>query len=102
MADRTSFWTRTFAAARTDDDWYRVERFYTRATAAQIASDICCAHRRPPGGGRVRGVDAGEVWEARWEPAPDGPPADHIVWIRRVGVAADDTGSPGRTGGSDE
>lgn len=92
MARRTSFWTRTFEAARLSGDWHRVDRFYTRATAAQIASDICCAHRRHPDRRRVRGVAPGEVWEARWEPAADGPPADHVVWIRRVAIETTDRG----------
>lgn len=95
MTRRTSFWTRTFDAARATGDWFRVERFYTRATAAQIASDISCAHRRDPGRRRVRGVRSGEVWEARWEPAVDGPPADHVVWIRRVAVDAVDADGAG-------
>lgn len=89
MGRRSTFWTRTFEAARSSGDWHRVDRFYTRSTAAQIASDISCAHRRPPDAQRVRGVLPGEQWQARWERADDGPPEDHVVWIRLVAADAD-------------
>lgn len=80
----TSFWARTFESARLSGGWTRVGRFYTRKTAAQIASDITCAHRRPPGCRRLKGITDGEVWEARWAPALDGPPGDHRIEIRLV------------------
>lgn len=83
---RDSFWSRTFAAARAVGDWHLVERCYTRATAVQIASDISCAHTRPPHRHRLRGILPGERWEARWEPAPDGAPHDLVVWIRLADV----------------
>ncbi|CAB4890367.1 unannotated protein [freshwater metagenome] len=62
----------------------RVDRLYTRATASQIASDIACAHRRDPALHRVRGMFAAEQWEAIWAPAENGPPGDHVVWVRLV------------------
>lgn len=87
--DRNSFWVRIFSAARRTDGWVRVPRFYTRATAAQLASDITNAHTRDLTRLRVKGVLEGEVWEARWNTAPDGPPDDHIVWIRLSSSAPD-------------
>lgn len=80
---RTSFWIRTFAAARAQADWMLVDRQYTRATAAQVASDINNAHRRAPHQ-RIRGVHDGERWEAYWEAAPHGPIGDFVIWIRRM------------------
>jgi hypothetical protein len=85
--DRNSFWVRIFDAARRTDDWVRVPRFYTRATAAQLASDITNAHRRDLQTLRVKGIYADEVWEARWSTAPDGPQNDHVIWIRLVSSA---------------
>lgn len=81
---RTSFWVRLFAHARSNSDWVQVPRLYTRATAAQLASDINNAHRRRPEVLRVRGVLPGERWEARWEPADNGPLGDYSVWVRRT------------------
>lgn len=81
--ERTSFWIRTFAAARAQSDWLLVARQYTRATAAQITSDINNAHRRAPHQ-RIRGVNDGERWEAHWEAAPEGPLGDFVIWIRRL------------------
>lgn len=82
---RSTFWTRTFAEARRRGDWLQVPRRYTRSTAQQIASDISNAHRRKPAAQRVRGIEAGEQWEADWAPADDadgGDDADHFVIIR--------------------
>jgi len=84
MSGRTSFWIRTFHEARTTLDWVCVPRLYTRATAAQLASDICNAHRREPHTVRVRGIDPGEQWEAYWAPAEQGPAGDHLVYVRLV------------------
>lgn len=86
---RRSFWIRTFATARESGEWHRVDRHYTRTTAVQITSDICCAHTRDPDRHRMRGMAAGERWEARWEPADDGAPSDLVVWIRLVATALD-------------
>ncbi|MFZ9482335.1 MAG: hypothetical protein ACO3AV_05515 [Ilumatobacteraceae bacterium] len=83
----SSFWVRIFDAARRTDDWVRVPRFYTRATAAQLASDITNSHRRDLDSLRVKGIVPGEVWEARWNTASDGPKDDHVVWIRLVSPA---------------
>ena len=82
MSGRTSFWIRTFHEARTTLDWVCVPRLYTRATAAQLASDICNAHTRERTKFRLRGIEEGEQWEARWEWHADGIPGDFSVWIR--------------------
>ena len=81
---RTSFWVRTLEYARQHNDWVRVPRYYTQATAAQLVSDIINAGHRNPATVRVKGILPGEQWEARWAQAPDGPRNDHIVWIRLV------------------
>ena len=85
---RSSFWIRTFALARLIADqrpgeWLRVQRLYTRSTAAQLSSDINCAHLRTQEV-RVKGILDGEVWEARWTDPPSGPRGDFAVWIRLV------------------
>lgn len=82
MASRNSFWSRTFQEARTSGDWVRVRRYYSRTTAMQLVSDIVCAHRRHHDALRVRGMAAGERWDARWEPADPGPRGDFVVWVR--------------------
>lgn len=81
---RTTFWVRTFELARTTRQWVQVRRYYTQGTAAQLTSDICNAHNRPPDRVRMKGIRSGEVWEAYWGIAPNGPNGDHIVWIRLV------------------
>jgi hypothetical protein len=81
--DRTSFWLRTFASARLVEGWYRVDKLYTRKTAAQIASDIRRAHLDGRTTIRTRGIETGEVWEARWNGANNGANGDCEVWIRR-------------------
>ncbi|MEI8240654.1 MAG: hypothetical protein WCI22_14670 [Actinomycetota bacterium] len=85
---RNTFWWRTFAAARDSNGWARVPRHYTRATAAQLASDIANSHRRQMTSLRVRGVLLGEQWATRWEPASDDAAGDHVVWIRLIEVAS--------------
>lgn len=82
MAERTSFWARTFAEARRRGSWFDVPRRYTRKTAQQIASDIGNHHRREERHQRVRGILPGEVWEARWAPVDDDPHGDHVVQVR--------------------
>ncbi len=59
-----------------------VDRLYTQSTAAQLTSDIINAAHRDPTTVRVRGIVAGERWDARWEAAGAGPLGDHVVWIR--------------------
>ena len=81
---RTSFWVRTLELARTRGDWVKVHRFYTQATAAQLTSDIINAVHRDPATVRIKGIRPGEVWDAKWGQAADGPRGDHVVWIRLV------------------
>lgn len=80
--DRTSFWSRSFEAARHVEHWYRVDKLYTRKTAAQIASDIRRAHLDGRSMIRTKGILAGEVWEARWSAVTNGANGDCDVWIR--------------------
>lgn len=79
---RSSFWCRTFDAARSRGEWTLVGRTYSRSTAAQLASDIKNAHRREEDYQRVRGIVPGESWDARWEPSPNGDHGRYCVWIR--------------------
>ena len=89
-AKRNTFWARVFDAARADGGWVRVPRRYTQATAAQLTSDISNWHRREGSNFRVRGVQPGERWTARWEPAGDDTETDHVVWVRLLVSPADD------------
>lgn len=81
--DRTSFWRRTFEAARSVDDWHRVDKLYTRKTAAQIASDIRRSHLNGRSIIRTSGIEPGEEWEARWNAVDNGANGDCEVWIKR-------------------
>ena len=79
---RSSFWARTFDQARAERAWVRVDRLYTRTTAAQISSDIACSHRRDVNSHRMRGMQPGERWDSFWGATENGPSGDHVVWIR--------------------
>lgn len=81
---RQSFWRRTLAVARSTNDWHRVDKLYTRKTAAQVASDIRRAHLDGRRSVRIRGIRRNERWEARWNPVRGGAAGDCEVWIRRV------------------
>jgi hypothetical protein len=87
---RHSFWRRTLSAARTSGDWHRVDKLYTRNTAAQVASDIRRAHLDHRRKVRIRGVRRDEQWEARWNPVAGGADGDCEVWIRRVDSTSND------------
>ncbi|MEN9804178.1 MAG: hypothetical protein RIS41_1025 [Actinomycetota bacterium] len=80
--NRTSFWRRTFEAARRIDGWSRVDKLYTRNTAAQVASDIRRAHLESRVTIRTNGIEPGEVWETRWNAVDNGANGDCEVWIR--------------------
>jgi hypothetical protein len=82
MWQRTSFWVLVFEDARKEDRWFRVERFYTATTAAQLASDIRSASRRPLDKLRVRGILPGENWTARWGSDEKCPPGNFSIWVR--------------------
>ncbi len=81
-SQRTSFWRRTFDAARTTSGWHRVDKLYTRNTAAQVASDIRRAHLDGRTSIRTAGIEPGERWEARWNEIDGGANGDCEVWIR--------------------
>ena len=81
---RTSFWRRTFDSARTTTGWHRVDKLYTRNTAAQVASDIRRAHLDGRNSIRTAGIETGERWEARWNEIAGGADGDCEVWIRLV------------------
>jgi hypothetical protein len=83
---RTSFWVLLFADARKEDRWFRVNRFYTSSTAAQIASDIRSAKRRPLDKLRVRGILPGENWDAKWGSDEKCPPGHFSIWVRFCGT----------------
>lgn len=85
---RRSFWRRTLAAARNSGDWHRVDKLYTRNTAAQVASDIRRAHLEHRRKVRIRGVRRGEQWESRWNAVAGGADGDCEVWIRRIDPTA--------------
>lgn len=82
---RQSFWVLALADAREQNKWVRVQRFYTAATAAQIASDIRSAHNRSLETLRVRGILPGEVWNARWAADEKCPPGNFSIWIKFQG-----------------
>ena len=82
---RQSFWVLALDDARQQGRWVRVQRFYTATMAAQIASDIRSAHRRPLETLRVRGILPGEVWTARWGVDEKCPPGSFSIWIKFVG-----------------
>jgi len=85
---RSSFWRRTFEAARCAGDWFEVPRSYTGKMARQVASDVRCSHKRNDQNRRTRGILPGECWESRWEPVEGGADGDCRVSIRLVTTVA--------------
>ena len=85
---RQSFWVVALREARQHDRWVRIQRLYTAATAAQIASDIRSAHTRDLDTLRVRGILPGERWEARWGTDDKCPPGNYAIWVRYHGDAS--------------
>lgn len=83
---RRSFWVVALEEIRLNPRvWHRADRLYTRATAAQIASDLRSVHRRGAKNVRVKGVLDGEAWDARWELSPDGPDNQYAIWVMYLG-----------------
>jgi hypothetical protein len=83
---RRSFWVVALEQIRLKPGvWHRADRLYTRATAAQIASDLRSVHRRGAKNVRVKGVLDGEAWDARWELSPDGPANQYAIWVMFLG-----------------
>lgn len=82
-----TIWPERFEeACKQPEQWFQVFQPLTKGTAAQIASDIRCAHRRDVHKMRMRGVRQGERWEAVHGPwAGDSNPTHFYVWIRFVG-----------------
>jgi len=84
--ERRSFWVVALEEIRLNPQvWHRADRLYTRATAAQIASDLRSVFRRGAEHVRVKGVLDGEAWDARWELSPDGPDNQYAIWVMYLG-----------------
>lgn len=85
---RRSYWSGLFAECRAcPGEWRRTMRPLGAATAAQVASDLRNAAHRDPAKMRVRGLLAGERWEAVWAPDPAGDdPARCFIWLRCLGI----------------
>ena len=88
---RRSYWPAVFAEAREcPGEWVRSEKWFNRATAAQIASDLRNAHRCATKM-RVSGYEAGDRWETRWDNDPTDSNPDHFyIWLRFDGITRND------------
>jgi len=88
---RRSYWPAVFAEAREcPGEWVRTEKWFNRATAVQIASDLRNAHRRVSKM-RVSGYEAGDRWETRWDNDPTDSNPDHFyIWLRFDGLTRAD------------
>jgi hypothetical protein len=86
---RRSYWPGVFGEGREcAGEWVRTAKWFARATASQVASDIRSAHMRDLATMRVRGVLRGDRWETRWGNDPSDPDPDHFyIWL--CFVAAD-------------
>ena len=87
---RRSRWTELFEECRAvPGEWRKVVEPMSKATAAQIASDIRNAHTRDLDKSRVKGFLPGDRWETVWgvDPADD-EPGNFYVWLRYVGTIA--------------
>jgi hypothetical protein len=95
---RRAFWAGVFAEGREcPGEWLRTAKWFARATASQVASDIRSAHLRDLAKMRVRGVLPGDRWETRWGNDPVDPASDHFyIWL--CFVAADVTAAGGVEG----
>ena len=68
----------------------RTEKWFNRATAAQIASDLRNADSRASKM-RVSGYEAGDRWETRWDNDPTDSNHDHFyIWLRFDGLTRAD------------
>ena len=92
---RRSYWPMVFAEAREcPGEWVRIDRWFNRSTAAQVASDLRNAHRRSLSKMRFSGIEVGDVWDARWGTDPaDANPEHFYLWLCFL--------APGTAGGSD-
>lgn len=84
---RVSKWRDLFEECRAKPGrWRRTKESFQRSTAAQIASDVRNAWKRDPVKMRMRGLIAGERWEAVCGPSPEGTDPDrHYLWLRYMG-----------------
>jgi hypothetical protein len=66
--------------------WMMVTQPMTKATAAQVASDLRRSHVRDPKSMRLSGVNLGDRWETTFGLHPIEPVVGEFhVWIRWVG-----------------
>lgn len=90
---RRSWWADVFTEAREfPEEWRLVVMVFAESTAQQLASDIRNGYKRDPKKMRIRGMAAGERWEARYAPAPSVVSDESAVrkpfwlWLRYVGI----------------
>lgn len=83
-----SKWVARLAEARSRKGrWMMVTQPMSRNSAAQLASDLRCSHRRSGARARIRAVQVGDKWEATFGPHPLKPvEGEFHVWVRWVGV----------------
>ena len=76
-----------FAEAREcPGEWVRIDRWFNRSTAAQVASDLRNAHRRDVSKMRFSGVEHGDVWDTWWGADPADADPDHFyLWLCFLG-----------------
>jgi hypothetical protein len=88
LYQRRAYWAGVFAEGREcPGEWLRTEKWFARATAAQVASDVRNAHLRDLTKMRVRGVLPGDRWEAQWDNDPADADLGHFyVWLRFDGT----------------
>ena len=86
---RRSYWPTVFAEAREcPGEWVRTDKWFLRATAAQVASDLRNGHRRSPAKMRVSGFLPGDRWETRWGNDTTDLDAEHCyIWLRFDGIS---------------
>ena len=86
-SQRRSRWSDLFDECRAvPGEWRRMVEPLSKATAAQIASDIRNAHTRDSDKARLKGFLPTDRWESAWGADPsDGNPAHFYVWLRYVG-----------------
>jgi hypothetical protein len=84
---RRSRWADLFEECRKyPNEWRRVVDPMKKSTAAQIASDIRNAHTRDVKKSRLRGFEAGDMWDAKWGQDPsDKDPDAFYIWLRFLG-----------------
>lgn len=85
-AGRDRWTSRLESARRRKGRWVMLTQPMAESTAAQIASDIRCSHKRPAHKQRIRAIRSGEQWETSFGPHPLNPVAGQFhVWLRWMG-----------------